>query len=62
MKALLHGGMPHIPSVVGFAAFWGICYVMSVSNLTRLQLFLAIGTLIVVYCATAYWYIRTNES
>ena len=54
--------MPHIPSIVGFAAFWGICYVMSVSNLTRLQLFLAIGTLILVYSATAYWYIRTNQS
>jgi hypothetical protein len=52
----------HIPSIIGFATFWAICYVMSVLNLTRMQLFLAISALVIVYCASAFWYIRTNQS
>jgi hypothetical protein len=53
--------MLHIPSIVGLAIFWGICYVMSVLNLTRMQLILSIGALAIVYCATGFWYIRSNR-
>lgn len=42
-----------MPLIIGFAAFWGICYMLSASHLTSTQIFLAIITLILIYCATA---------
>jgi hypothetical protein len=49
--------LPHIPSIIGFATFWGICYVISSVSLSATHLILAITALVVVYGATALWYI-----
>jgi hypothetical protein len=53
--------MSQIPSIIGVAIFFGICYVMSTVNLTGMQLGLAITSLVVVYSMTAFWYISTNR-
>jgi hypothetical protein len=52
MKSSPHRMMLHIPSIVGFTIFWGICYAMSVLSLTRMQLILSISALVIVYCAS----------
>jgi len=49
-----------IPSIIGVAVLFGICYVMSSVPLTGTQLFLAFLALVVVYAATVFWYIRTT--
>ena len=53
--------MSYIPSIIGVAIFFGICYIMSTVNLTSVQLVLAITALVVVYSTTAVWHIWTNR-
>jgi len=52
--------MSHIPSVLGAATLFGICYVLAYVPLTGLQMFIAIVALILVYSATVIWYLRTT--
>jgi hypothetical protein len=53
--------MVHIPSVIGTAILFGICYVLAYVPLTSIQMFIAIVALIVVYSSTVIWYIRTTR-
>ena len=52
--------MSHIPSIIGCAVFFGICYIMSTVTLTGMQMFLAVVALVIVYSATVVWHIRTT--
>ena len=61
MRSLLPRILAHVPSVIGFVAFWGICYVLSVLDLTGMQRIFAVSTLVAIYCATAFWYVWTNR-
>lgn len=51
----------HIPSIIGFITCVGISYFISVVNLSRPHLALAILALVVAYVATVIWYIRTTK-
>jgi hypothetical protein len=44
--------MVHVPSIVGAALLFGICYVLVYVTLTGIQIAAAIVALIVVYAAT----------
>lgn len=52
--------MVHIPTLIGAAILFGICYVLSEVTLTGIQMFIAIAALIAVYSATVVWYLRTT--
>jgi hypothetical protein len=52
--------MKHVPSIIGAAILFGICYVMSYVTLSSVQAFTAIVAAIAIYSATVFWYIRTN--
>ena len=45
MRSLLPRILAHVPSAIGFVAFWGICYVLSVFDLTGTQRIFAVSTL-----------------
>ena len=50
--------MNHIPSVIGAAVLFGICYILAYVPLTGVQMFIAIVALILVYSATVIWYLK----
>ena len=50
--------MNHIPSVIGTAILFGICYILAYVPLTGAQMFIAIVVLILVYSATVVWYLK----
>ena len=50
--------MNHIPSVIGAAVLFGICYILAYVPLTGVQMFIAIVMLILVYSATVVWYLK----
>ena len=50
--------MNHIPSVIGAAILFGICYILAYLPLTGAQMFIAIVALILVYSATVVWYLK----
>ena len=50
--------MNHIPSVLGAAILFGLCYIMAYVPLTGAQMFVAIVVLILVYSATVVWYLK----
>ena len=50
--------MSHIPSVIGAAILFGICYILAYVSLTGTQVFIAIVVLILVYSATVVWYLK----
>ena len=52
--------MIHIPSIIGAAILFGICYVLSYVTLSGVQTFAATAAAVAVYSATVFWYIRTN--
>jgi hypothetical protein len=52
--------MTHIPSAIGAAVLFGICYVLSYATLSGMQTFAGIMAAVAVYLATVFWYIRTN--
>jgi hypothetical protein len=53
--------LSHLPSIIGVAIIFGICYVLSSWSLTGMQMFVAFAALAVVYAATVVWYIRTTK-
>lgn len=52
--------LSHLPSIIGVAVIFGICYMLSSWSLTGMQMFLALTALAVAYAATVFWYIRTT--
>jgi hypothetical protein len=48
----------HIPSVLGTAVLFGICYILAYVPLTGAQMFIAIVVLFLVYSATVVWYLK----
>lgn len=50
--------MAHIPSAIGAAILFGICYVLAYVSLTTTQMVVAIVALLVVYAATVGWYLK----
>jgi hypothetical protein len=53
--------MKHIPSVIGAAILFAICYVLAHVSLTGTQMFIAIAALVLVYSATVVWYLKANS-
>ena len=52
--------MVHIPSLIGVAVVFGLCYLLAYVALSGTQMFLAIVALVVAYAATVTWHLRTT--
>jgi hypothetical protein len=50
--------MAHIPSLIGTAILFGLCYLLAYVTLSGTQMFIAIVSLVIVYAATVIWYLR----
>jgi hypothetical protein len=52
--------MAHVPSIIGAAILFGICYILAYVPLSDAQMFFAVVALVLVYSATVIWYLRTT--
>ena len=52
--------MVHVPSLIGVAVVFGLCYLLAYVTLSATQMFLAIVALVVAYAATVIWHLRTT--
>lgn len=52
------GLMKHVPSLIGVAVLFCICYVLTEMALSGVQLAIGIAVAMVVYGATVAWHIR----
>ena len=48
----------HIPTAIGVAILFGLCYILAYMRLTGAQMFLAIVMLVLVYSATVVWHLK----